>query len=524
MRIHIAELDLVIGRWIPDPETPPHYTVLRGLVRLHGSPIGWVDATLGPRACSGQELTTRVLATHGDAIVRHLLTDALLDGRALRDGGELFETSHPEPASGPRASLTVAVCTRNRNQELAGCLASLATSSDAPFDVLVVDNGTNPHETQATVRDSHAAARYVREPCAGLSWARNRAIAESRSDILAFVDDDARVDRQWAGAIVDLMTQCPEVMAVTGLVVPEQLETAAQIAFEDHGGFGRGFSRRWIRRTHDGPVAPRLANTGTFGSGTNVAFRRAVFNAVGLFDVALGAGTATGGGEDLDMFFRVIEAGHTLVYEPAAIVRHRHREDFAALRDQIESWGSGMQAFLLRSRDAYPAESPALMRLRHGLLALYYPRRVLESLINRKLHLSLTTAELRGALAARALYAEARLTASAAGAPVLAPVRASVMPQRRRRRGDGTALRIILDLAQPLPAVVVGRHDANRLRIDVHLGKRSVGTIEIVTGGQAVRAPEVADAIASRLFDRLVDVRGSAAALRNAFGPRPVSA
>ena len=519
--IHVTDLTLEIGRSLPDQETPSDYQTLLGLVRLHGTPVGWIDQGLESARCDGRALTASILARHESAILEHLLSDALANGRFSGRPRDLIETPHPS-RSEPGASLTVAVCTRDRPVELAGCLASLSRLDPPATAVLVVDNAPADGRTERLVRANHPGVRYVREPRPGLSSARNRAIAECQTEILAFVDDDGRVDGHWARAITDVLTACPEAMAVTGLVVPNELVTDAQIAFEHHGGFGRGFRRRWIRRERDRPAAPHLANTGTFGTGTNVAFRRAVFDEIGTFDPALGAGSATGGGEDLDIFFRVLQAGHALVYEPAALVRHRHRSDAAAVRDQIRSWGAGMHAHLLRNSRAFPDDRGGLMRLRTGLLLLYYPRRILESLVNPRLRVSLTTAELQGALSAGVLYRRARADAATAHAGGTHPINGAA--RRHTPSVPGRAIReLTLDLGDPMPPVVIDAHDADRIRLDVRHHGRPVGEVDIVSGGHPLRRAEAADAIAASLLEQLVDIPACGSALRDACRTTAVS-
>src|SRR5204863_5692018 len=137
----------------------------------------------------------------------------------------------------------------------------------------------------------------------------------------------------------------------------------AQQLFEDYGGFGRGCTRRWFRAPRNGPVALAHGGSGKFGTGANMAFRRRVFDAIGGFDPALDVGTPTNGGGDLEMFFRVLKAGHTLVYEPAAIVRHRHRRSSAELRRQIANNGVGFFSYLVRTATAFPDERVAVLRL-----------------------------------------------------------------------------------------------------------------------------------------------------------------
>ena len=111
----------------------------------------------------------------------------------------------------------------------------------------------------------------------------------------------------------------PDLGALTGLVLPLEIETPAQELFERLGGFGRGFVRRWeTEGTSSG--RPRTGGTilgaGEFGTGANMAFRRAVFDRIGGFDPALGVGTPARGGGDLEMFHRVLAGGQSSATNP----------------------------------------------------------------------------------------------------------------------------------------------------------------------------------------------------------------
>ena len=69
-----------------------------------------------------------------------------------------------------------------------------------------------------------------------------------------------------------------------------------------------------------------------------MAFRRSFLDQISHFDPGLDYGSATRGGGDLEMFFRVLSEGGGLLYEPKAIVRHCHRRTYAKLRIQIRNW------------------------------------------------------------------------------------------------------------------------------------------------------------------------------------------
>jgi GT2 family glycosyltransferase len=140
-----------------------------------------------------------------------------------------------------------------------------------------------------------------------------------------------------------------------------------------------------------------------------MAYRRSLFERIGGFDPALGAGTVTNGGDDLEMFFRVLKEGYTLVYEPSALVRHRHRRDYVQLRTQIVNNGVGFYAYLVCSAMTYRNERWALVRLGLWQLWWWIIRRLLISCVHpSRLPRDLILGELRGSLIGLGRYLKAR--------------------------------------------------------------------------------------------------------------------
>jgi hypothetical protein len=152
------------------------------------------------------------------------------------------------------------------------------------------------------------------------------------------------------------------VSCVTGLILPAELETRAQVLVEEAGGYARGFARRSFTAgmADAGPLFPFTA--GRFGSGANMAFRTSWLTTRGGFDAATGAGTPAKGGDDLTAFLQVITDGGTLVYEPTAILRHWHRRDYEGMRRQAYGYGVGLGAYLTASVRAHPALLAAMVR------------------------------------------------------------------------------------------------------------------------------------------------------------------
>jgi GT2 family glycosyltransferase len=309
--------------------------------------------------------------------------------------------------------VTVAVCTRDGAARLSQCLDALLDIQYPAerLDLVVVDNAPRDASTRALVEREYPSIRYLVEPVPGLDRARNRAISSSRSEIVAFTDDDVSVDAGWVEAIGRIFAGEPDVDAVTGLVVPDEMDVEAQRLFEEYGGFGRGFDRRYERvDTASGErAARRHGGAGRFGTGANMAFRRGVFDRIGLFDPALDVGTPTNGGGDLEMFFRVLKEGGTLVYEPAAIVRHRHRRTYDALRTQLTNNGIGFYAYLVRSAMLYPDERSAFLRLGAWWLWWWNLRRLAQTFVSSSAYpRDLVLAELRGSLIGLGRYQRSR--------------------------------------------------------------------------------------------------------------------
>jgi cellulose synthase/poly-beta-1,6-N-acetylglucosamine synthase-like glycosyltransferase len=322
---HLIKVEL--ARQLPLAKIPADATRLRALICYRMRPLGWVDLPIQ----SGQDLSTDLLQAAQEKFGWRL------------PGAWLAKRFVPPQPTLTRPSISVVVCTRDRPHMLAKCLEALRQLDYSAYEVIVVDNAPSTDETaQLTTRFN---VRYIREMRPGLDWARNRGIAAAQNEIIAFTDDDACPDPQWLGAIAEGFSE-QEVMAVTGLIVPAELATEAQMVFEfGYGGMSHGFRRRVIRRSV--LTDYELLWASAFGTGANMAFRREVFDAIGQFDVALDVGTASGGGGDIELLHRLVMRGHTLVYEPAALVWHSHRQDMSSLRRQLFNHGRGFGSYLL---------------------------------------------------------------------------------------------------------------------------------------------------------------------------------
>ena len=299
-------------------------------------------------------------------------------GRVVLDGTDdvparaLAAFPAPTPArpwptgGGAGLQVSVIICTTGSNPLLVAAVTAALTQEHPAHEVIVVDNAPTTGNTRRQLAGCHdPRLTIVAEPRAGLSHARNRGVRAATGDILAFTDDDAVAHPRWLQALTDVFAADPagagsSIGAVTGAVYPKEIRHDSQRFFEARGGFPKTptvavwsvgdvpLSLRHLGDAGDGgPLYP--VATARVGAGVNMAFTRRALGLMGPFDVHLGAGTATKGGEDLDAFARVLRAGLAIVYTPDAIVHHSHRTDMAGLQAQIHGNGTGMAALLTKT-------------------------------------------------------------------------------------------------------------------------------------------------------------------------------
>ena len=334
---------LIVDRGIPRAE---HEVALDGTERTTADVLARLDGTV-PRGVDGAD-GNAIRGGPGQA-----------DGSAIRGGPRAGGACH-------RIDTTVAIATRGRPELLAECLASIAEGTVVPARVIVVDNARVDDRTEELVarcRIDGTTVDYVREDRPGLAHAHNAALQEVRTGIVAFTDDDVRVHSRWLENLTGAFDADPDIVCVTGLIAPRELDTLPQQWVEGQGVYSKGLRPRvfdMTRHRGDDPMFPYAA--GSFGSGANMAFRTSFLNSIGGFDGALGTGTVTRGGDDLAVFYDVIRHGGRLAYVPSAIVLHPHHRDLASLRRQVYGYGAGLGAHLTRCVLNEPRAAVTMLR------------------------------------------------------------------------------------------------------------------------------------------------------------------
>jgi GT2 family glycosyltransferase len=319
-----AILDIDLAAEIRPPADLDPYTDAFVLIRFGGVPVGHCWLPIRNGQLDRGELLARAVAASEGALSRRWFER------------ELGWTD----AAGTRElpSATVAICTRDRPDDLARALAAVTRAAGADHPILIVDNRPSSDAARQLVTGRYPHVRYVREDTPGLNAARNRALAEAATDIVAFTDDDAAPEVGWLEALRRAFDH-RLIMGVTGITLPSELETPAQEWFERSSPFGRGYFRHEFDPLECSPHA-----AGQVGAGANMALRRSVVDLVGPFDERLDAGTPTLSGGDHEMFSRLLGRGYRLVYEPTAVSWHRHRRSWPELRQTLRGYGTGVYA------------------------------------------------------------------------------------------------------------------------------------------------------------------------------------
>lgn len=219
-------------------------------------------------------------------------------------------------------SLSIALCTHNHGQRLARTLHALARlhPPSCPWELLIVDNASTDNTPQVVAasdwRIPAMNIRVVREEKLGLSNARNRAIQEATGEYIVFIDDDETPDPHWLAAYERAVLE----------VRPDALGGRIEVMFED------GERPAWLQdellgflgKLDHGSDARRLVAPDTPIFGGNFAFRREVFRHIGTFNAGLGRkGSANTGGEDTEIYRRMIASGCSVWWVPDAVIHHR---------------------------------------------------------------------------------------------------------------------------------------------------------------------------------------------------------
>lgn len=287
------------------------------------------------------------------AQLRRLIGDEVSATEKVSDGSpdraEWNSTIAEQSRTG--AKISVIICSHDRPNPLARCLSSLAAMARPADEIIVVDNAPTTPATQHLCATRFPRVRYLKEPRKGLDIARNGGIEAALGDIVALTDDDVLVDPHWLQWLERAFAD-PAIMAVTGLILPSELDTPAQWQFEQYWSLNRGYVPATFGDAFFQRFLPYGVPTWSLGAGANMAFRKTIFAEVGTFDERLDAGAAGCCG-DSEILYRLLADGFCCRYEPRAVVHHTHRRNDGDYRRQIAAYMRGHATALLIQFERY---------------------------------------------------------------------------------------------------------------------------------------------------------------------------
>ena len=230
-------------------------------------------------------------------------------------------------------NISVVICTYNRAGSLADTLRCLAAQSYEidNWELIVVDNNSNDNTKEIISQYSGILPNltYKFESQQGLSYARNLGINSAQAEIIVFTDDDVLPATDWLVQIHKNMEKyhCD---ACGGYIAPKWEAPPPPWLTEIFYGFLA------IKTDPNGPR--RLSIDDELPFGANMAFRKSMFSMFGLFDTQKGRkGNILAGGEDIEMFERIINANRSVYYFPDSKVTHKI-EPFRLKKNYFRRW------------------------------------------------------------------------------------------------------------------------------------------------------------------------------------------
>ena len=217
----------------------------------------------------------------------------------------------------PHGSISVVVCSYNGASTLRECLTSLMELNYPDYEVILVDDGSTD-ETRSIAAD-FPDVRYIHQENRGLSVARNVGAAAASGDIVAYTDSDCVADPDWLHYLADAMRR-QNVKAIGGPNFPPPSDN---------------WTAKCVAASPGGPSHVMLDDQrAEHVPGCNIAFDRKTLLELGGFDPQFRQA-----GDDVDICWRLLEAGHAIGFAASAVVWHHRRNTVRAFLKQQKGYG-----------------------------------------------------------------------------------------------------------------------------------------------------------------------------------------
>jgi O-antigen biosynthesis protein len=254
---------------------------------------------------------------------------------------ETFEES-PAEMLAETPLVSVIVCSYNGGATLEQCLRSLAALDYPNYEVIVVNDGST--DDTRSILSQFPAIRVIHQENLGLSAARNAGLHAATGEIIAYTDSDCFAEPGWLTHLVHRF-QHTDAAAVGG---PNLSPDDGWIA--DCVAASPGQPMHVLESDH---VAEHIP-------GCNMAFRRESLLAIGGFDIQFRKA-----GDDVDLCWRLQQAGYWITFAPGACVWHHRRQTPRAYLRQQAGYGEAEALLRFKHPERFNARGESIWR---GLL------------------------------------------------------------------------------------------------------------------------------------------------------------
>lgn len=271
--------------------------------------------------------------------------------------------------------ISVVIATLGASKLLERCVRAIGSGALRPRELILVDQGPPGLDAalRSWLRGSGVQARHLALESVGVSRARNAGAAVACGEWLAFTDDDCVPQEHWLAALAAAI-EVTRASGATGRVLPLASSEGGLVAVSSR----TETTPRWFEGSRTLPWEA--------GTGGNLLLSRAAFDAVAGFDERFGPGACFQAAEDIELIDRLLSAGASLKYEPAAIVHH----EMKTVRERLARrypYGFGMGALAAtrtdsRFRQLAAAYLAMQVRALVGAAACAAPRGVVEPVLS----------------------------------------------------------------------------------------------------------------------------------------------
>ncbi len=227
----------------------------------------------------------------------------------------------------PKISIIVPVF--NCERTIHDCLESLLNLDYPDYEIIIIDDGSTDNTTK--ICQSHKRVNVIQIPNGGPSRARNIGVKKAKGEIVAFTDGDCIVHRQWLKELQKGFSS-DKIAGVGGNQISPPNETAFGKSVQETFAI-LGFATSYMK--------PYTTLTETrHNPSCNSAYQKHIFESIGGFNESLWPG------EDVDLDYRLIQNGHTLIRNPEAIVKHYRPQSLSGLCSMMQRYGGATYLLL----------------------------------------------------------------------------------------------------------------------------------------------------------------------------------